>query len=79
MFEPLEPPAPEDVRDLRAKLGLTQVEMADFCGLKLSHYRNIERGRHCAGPLLSRVLCWIEGGFIPPEFVALGLHRSLEG
>jgi transcriptional regulator with XRE-family HTH domain len=73
-IEPVEPPAPEDVLRLRKRLGLTQRAMAAFLGVSLSQYRNVEKGRQRANPLLSRFICWLEGGWRPPEFVALGVE-----
>lgn len=79
MFEPLEPPSPADILRLRKRLGLTQAAMATFLGVSLSCYRNFEKGRQEAHPIVSRVICWLEGGYMPPEFIALGLSLSPEG
>jgi DNA-binding transcriptional regulator YiaG len=69
-FDKIEPPTPEDLKAFRHRHGLTAKAMASFIGVSYSVYRKWESGDVRAHPLASRVLCWIECGFTPPEFRA---------
>lgn len=51
---------------IREHLKLSQAQIAAALGLSLSHWRNIERGRAEAGPLVTRVLHLLEDGTIRP-------------
>lgn len=73
-FEAVEPPSAEDVIAFRHRLGLSQVSMASLLGVKPQQYRHIEKGRRRASPLLARIISWIDSGFQPPEFTALGVE-----
>lgn len=74
MFEDVEPPSPAEVAELRRRLRLTQAAMASLFGMTPTHYRNLERGRKVASPLVSRLMLWIESGYRPPEFRALNVR-----
>jgi putative transcriptional regulator len=69
------PPSPEQVRALRAKLGLTQAQFARRFGFTLDTVQQYEQGRRRPSGPASTLLQVIEAD---PEAVirALGLHKA---
>lgn len=69
-FDRIDPPTGQELRAFRRRYGITAKAMAAFVGVSYSTYRRWEDGTVRPHPLASRVICWIECGFTPPEFLA---------
>jgi putative transcriptional regulator len=70
------PPSPEQVRALRAKLGLTQAQFARRFGFTLDTVQQYEQGRRHPSGLASTLLRIIEAD---PEAVMRALRRHKAG
>lgn len=67
----------KQLRAVREKLGLTQVEMAEAVGLHVNSYAKAERGEMMISRTLAKLVMWIASTGKPhPPFVDLPRPRA---
>lgn len=79
-IEAVEKPTPAQLRAFRRRFGISQRSLAQTLGVARETLCRWESG---AAPidneLVGRVLFWIEDGFLPPEWRAIGVRDRRRG